>query len=438
MINFLIRINGIVDLKKLIIGYHLNLNRLLLFISIGITLDLIIKVLYYSSIFFNEKVKIMDVKPYKFVIIPDSFKGSLSSIEISNIIEEQIKSIFSNANIIKIPIADGGEGTVDSFLQFGGRKVNVTVNNPYFEKMDAFYGLIENDNTAVIEMAVCCGLPLVENRKDPSLTSTYGVGQLIKDALEKGVNKIILGLGGSCTNDGGTGCLAALGVKFYNANNEAFIPVGGTLENIKGIDIANLDDRLKAVELITMCDIDNPLYGKDGAAYIFSPQKGANSKMVEYLDYNLKQFVRIVNDEFGFANWSFPGAGAAGGMGFGIKAFLNSKIQMGIDTILDIVKFDKIIEDVDLIFTGEGKLDSQSLRGKVVIGVARSAKKQNKKVVAIVGVLEESGKEALNEGVSEIIVTNYKKLPFEKAKLRAKEDMIYVLNKYLSELDCKS
>jgi glycerate kinase len=371
----------------------------------------------------------------KFILIPDSFKGTLSSIQVCNILEKQIRKKYEDAEIIKIPVADGGEGSVDAFLQaVGGEKVFVEVNNPYMEKMNAFYGLIENGKCAVIEMAACAGLPLVEDRKDPTKTTTYGVGELILHALARGVKKIIVGLGGSCTNDGGTGCAAALGVRFINKSGKDFIPVGGTLSEISHIDISGLDKRLKNMDIITMCDIDNPLYGKEGAAYVFSPQKGADPEMVAFLDENLKSLAKVVANDTGFEQWDFKGAGAAGGMGFGMKVFFHSKIQMGIETVLDVVNFNEIIKGADYIITGEGKIDYQSLRGKVVIGVARRAKKAGIKVIAVVGVKGEGAEGAYAEGVDEIVVTNYLDLPFEQVKKRAESDMIHVVSRLVERM----
>lgn len=371
----------------------------------------------------------------KFVLIPDSFKGTLSSTQVCDILEAHILKKYPKAEVIKIPVADGGEGSVDAFIQaVGGEIVRLKVTGPYFEQIDSFYGLIDHGECAVIEMAACAGLPLVEDRKNPSKTTTLGVGELMKDALNRGVKKIIMGLGGSCTNDGGTGCAAALGVSFINAKGKNFIPVGGTLKEIVDINLRNLDPRLKDIELITMCDIENPLYGKTGAAYVYGPQKGADSEMVSFLDQNLKTLAEVVANKLGFTEWDFKGAGAAGGMGYGMRVFLNSKIQMGIETVLDITNFDHIIKDADYIITGEGKIDYQSLRGKVVIGVARRAKKQNKKVIAVVGIIGEGAEGAYDEGVSEIVETNYQHLPFEQVKHRARQDLNVAVSQLVEKL----
>jgi glycerate kinase len=371
----------------------------------------------------------------KFVLIPDSFKGTLSSRQVCDILEKEILRRFPESCITKIPVADGGEGSVDAFLEaLDGEKIFVEVTNPYFEKMTAFYGLIENGKTAVIEMAACAGLPLVEDRKNPSKTTTYGVGELMKAALDRGVDKIIMGLGGSCTNDGGVGCASALGVRFLNQQGDPFIPVGGTLSEIAAIDLSGRDERIDRVEIITMCDIDNPLYGKQGAAYIFSPQKGADPRMVEVLDQQLKALADVTENSLRFFEWDFRGAGSAGGMGFGMRVFLNSKIQMGIETVLDVTRFNELIQGVDYIITGEGKLDSQSLRGKVVIGVARRAKREKAKVIAVVGCLSGDKAAYLNEGIDAIVVTNYLDLPFEEVKKRAEKDMITSFAGYLDTL----
>lgn len=372
----------------------------------------------------------------KFVLIPDSFKGTLSSTKVCDIIEKGILKKYKNANIIKIPVADGGEGSVDAFIQaVGGEIINVKVSGPYFDKIDSFYGIIDNGECAVIEMAACAGLPLVEDRKDPSKTTTFGVGELIKDALNRGVKKIIIGLGGSCTNDGGTGCAASLGVVFRNKNGESFIPVGGNLAAIADIDMTKIDHRLKDIEIITMCDIENPLYGENGAAYVYGPQKGASPQMVNFLDQNLRSLAEVVEKRLGFKDWDFKGAGAAGGMGYGMRVFLNSKIQMGIETVLDITDFDNIIKDADYIITGEGKIDYQSLRGKVVIGVARRAKKQDKKVFAVVGTIGEGAEDAYEEGVTEIIECNCDHLPFEQIKPRASQDLERAVSKLIERLE---
>jgi glycerate kinase len=358
----------------------------------------------------------------KAILIPDSFKGTLSSIEICTIISEKINKHFPHCHVVSIPVADGGEGSVDCFLSaLGGEKIFETVSSPYFEDMESFYGLIED--TAVIEMASCAGLPLVEDRKNPSLTTTYGVGQLIMAAAKKGCKKIIVGLGGSSTNDGGCGAAAAVGVKFYDKKGNEFIPVGKTLIDIDRIDLSHRAKELDNIEIITMCDIDNPMYGPAGAAYIFGPQKGADEKMILELDKGLKNLCDVIEKETGKNLKDYPGSGAAGAMGAGMIAFFDSVLQMGIETVLDTVKFDEIIEDADMIFTGEGRIDTQSLRGKVVIGVGKRAKNKDIPVTVIAGGAANNIDDAYDMGVTSIFTINRLPEDFEISRHKSKENL---------------
>jgi glycerate kinase len=360
----------------------------------------------------------------RFILVPDSFKGSLASSEICATMSKALRNQFPNAEIISIPVADGGEGTVDAFLAAcGGEKVFLTVKGPFMEDMQSFYGLIEGGRTAVIEMAACAGLPLVGTNLHPERTTTYGVGQLISDALHRGCQRIIVGLGGSATNDLGTGCAAALGMRFLDADGEVFIPVGGTLDRIGRIDRTTMLPALSQVEIITMCDIDNLLYGPNGAAHVFSPQKGADPAMVQELDRQLRAGAETIQRELGLDISNLPGAGAAGGMGGGMVAFLGSKLSMGIEVLLDLVDFDQLLKGTDLVFTGEGRIDAQSLRGKVVIGVARRARRAGVPVIAVVGAIGEGIERAYDEGVTAIFNINREPLPFTEAKVRAKENL---------------
>ncbi|NLJ58517.1 MAG: glycerate kinase [Tissierellia bacterium] len=358
----------------------------------------------------------------KVVVISDSFKGTLRSLEVCSIISEKIKEHFPQCNVVVIPVADGGEGSVDCFLwALGGEKVYERVSSPYFEDMEAFYGLI--GQVAVIEMASCAGLPLVEDRKNPALTTTYGVGQLILAAAKRGCKKIIVGLGGSATNDGGCGAAAAVGIKFYDKEGKEFIPIGKTLIDIDRIDFSCRAKELEGVEIVTMCDIDNPMYGPLGAAYIFGPQKGAHRQMVEDLDKGLENLCSVIKKETAKDLKNIPGSGAAGAMGAGMIAFFNSTLQMGIETVLDTVKFDSIIEDASMIFTGEGKIDSQSLRGKVVIGVARRAKDKNIPVTVIAGGADMDIDAAYSMGVTSIFTINRLPEDFQISKHKSKENL---------------
>lgn len=358
----------------------------------------------------------------KAILIPDSFKGTLSSAQICEIMGNQIRLRFPDCEVVSIPVADGGEGSVDAFLTaLGGEKVFVEAANPYFEPMQAFYGLIDGGRTAVIEMAACAGLPLVADRKDPTRTTTYGVGQLILDAVGRGVKRIVVGLGGSATTDAGCGAAAAIGVKFYNAAGAVFVPVGGTLKDVVKIDLGDSQEKLRGVEIVTMCDIDNPMYGPHGAAYVFGPQKGADAEMVKFLDDGLRHVGEVIRKDLGRDLTEVPGGGAAGAMGVGMVAFFGSTLQMGIETVLDTVNFDAILAGADAVFTGEGKLDTQSLRGKVVIGVARRAKKQNVPVIAVVGGVDLDVDEAYDEGVKAIFTIN--RLPQDLSVSSAYSDL---------------
>ena len=364
----------------------------------------------------------------KAIVIPDSFKGTLSSGEICEIMTGAVKGQFPDCEIISVPVADGGEGSVDCFLTaLGGEKVTLTVTGPYFKPMEAYYGLIDGGKTAVIEMAACAGLPLVENNKNPEKTTTYGVGELILDAAKRGCKKMIVGLGGSCTNDGGTGAAAAVGVRFYNDRGEDFVPVGGTLSEIARIDASRRYAALDGIEIVTMCDIDNPFYGENGAAYIFGPQKGADDEMVRRLDGGLRHLCGRIEDNLGLDLSAVPGGGAAGAMGAGMIAFFGSRLQMGIETVLDAVGFDKMMCGADVVFTGEGKMDSQSLRGKVVIGVSRRAQKAGVPVVVIAGGLDEGLEPAYEIGVSAAFSINRLPQDFSVSRYASRENMKFAM-----------
>lgn len=358
----------------------------------------------------------------KFLVMPDSFKGTMTSREACDIIESAILDICCDAQVKKIPIADGGEGSVDCFLQsLGGKKQYELVSGPNFSKVDAYYGIIDA-NTAVIEMASCAGLPLAED-KNPEITTTYGVGELISSAIDNGVKKIILGLGGSSTNDCGAGMLAALGAVFYDENKQAFIPTGGTLHQIMEIDTGNLEKKLKGIQIVAMCDIDNPLYGDNGATKIYAKQKGADSAMIENLEQNVIYFANLCAKKKLCIEPNFAGAGAAGGMGFASKCFLHSEIAMGIEVILDTVKFDELLQDAFMVMSGEGKIDAQSLSGKVVIGIARRAKAKDVPLIAVVGDIGIGAEDAYDKGVSAVFSINRVALPYLELRKRAKEDL---------------
>ena len=371
----------------------------------------------------------------KFVLIPDSFKGTLSSEEICKIMKEKILSHFSDASIVSIPVADGGEGSVDCFLSaLGGKKVFAKCKGPYNEQITGFYGVLAGGDVAVVEMAAAAGLPMVENRKNPALTTTYGVGELILDAASKGVKKIIVGLGGSCTNDFGCGAACACGAEFFDEKGNKFVPVGGTLKDVKKVNVDKLKQNLNGVEIVTMCDIDNLAYGQTGAARVFGAQKGADETMIEMLDAGVKSLCGTINDCLDIDLSTLKGGGAAGAMGAGMVAFFGSKLQMGIDTVLKTVNFEDIISDADVIFTGEGKIDTQSLRGKVVIGVARTAKKAGVPVIAVVGGAEGDMSTAYEHGVSAVFSINRLPQDFSISRNFSKENLAFTMDNLLRAL----
>ncbi len=381
-----------------------------------------------------RKQKGMVIIMKKIIVIPDSFKGTLSSADICLISKEEILSVFPGCDVVSVPVADGGEGSVDCFLSaLGGEKISIPVKGPYFEDVSGFYGVLPDGVTAVIEMAATSGLPLVASNKNPMLTTTYGTGQLILDAARRGCRKIIVGLGGSATNDAGCGMAAALGVQFIGEDG-LFIPTGGTLGNVLKIK-KNLSWELDGIEFITMCDIDNPMYGENGAAYVFAPQKGASPEQVLLLDDGLIHISKIIYRDLGIDVGYIKGAGAAGGMGAGMVAFLNSKLQMGIQTVLDIIKFNDMLEDTALVLTGEGKLDSQSLRGKAVVGIARRARAKNVPVIAIVGGYDTDLSQAYGEGVSAVFSINRLPEPLEISGPQAKENFRLTMRNVLRLLD---
>jgi len=367
-----------------------------------------------------------------FILVPDSFKGTLSAIEVCNIMKASIKNLYKDANIISVPVADGGEGTVDAFLYaLGGEKKSVWVSDAFNEqKILAHYAMLKDD-IAVIEMAACAGLPLVKNRLEPDKTTTFGVGELIIDAINSGAKKIILGLGGSATNDGGCGMATALGVKFKDEQDQEFIPTGGTLSQIYKIDMNNIYPKIKDVEFISMCDVDNPLCGKLGASAVFAPQKGADEDMVRLLDEGLAHLAKIIKRDLHIEVKDIKGAGAAGGLGAGSIAFLQSKLTKGIDVILDTINFDELVSKADIVFTGEGKFDSQSLHGKVVMGVANRSQKYKTPVIVVTGAIGENIQEAYNKGITAIFSINKEPMEFSKSALKSKENMILTMENIL-------
>lgn len=360
----------------------------------------------------------------KILLVPDSFKGTLSSRQVCQVMAGQLHRFFPQAQVKSIPVADGGEGSVEAFLAAaGGERRMLTVTGPFGEPVEAFYGILGDGRTAVIEMAACAGLPLAEGRLNPERATTYGVGELLLAAKEAGCTKAILGLGGSCTNDGGVGAAAALGAKFTRADGTAFVPTGGTLGEIAALDVSPVAQALQGMELTAMCDIDNPLYGEAGAAAVFAPQKGADAAMVARLDAGLRHLGQVAARCLGRDFSHLPGAGAAGGLGFGMAAFCGAQLRMGIDAVLDAVGFDSLLPGTDVVFTGEGKIDSQSARGKVVSGVAARCRKAGVPVVAVVGQIGQGFEEMYQQGLTAVFSINRAAQPFAESRFHAGENL---------------
>lgn len=367
----------------------------------------------------------------KCVVVSDSFKGTVSSREICEIAQRVIPRHFPACEVVCIPVADGGEGTVDCFIQaMGAQRVEVTVTNALGEKSAAAYARI--GELAIIEMAAAAGLPQVGALRCPGTATTYGVGELIAHAAHSGCRKILLGLGGSATNDGGCGCAAALGVRFYDADGQSFVPVGDTLGRIARIDTAEAEALLRSVEITVMCDVTNPLYGPTGAAYVFAPQKGADAEKVKSLDAGLRHFGDVIRSQLGIDVSRMPGAGAAGGMGAGCVALLGGMIQSGIDAVLDVTGFDRQLEGADLVITGEGRIDSQSADGKVVSGVARRTRAKGVPLIAIAGGIADSAGAVYDIGVSAMFSTDRAALPVDMLGARSPGDYEATLSDIMS------
>ena len=341
----------------------------------------------------------------KFVLAPDSFKESMTAKEVCVAMEKGVKKVFSDAEIIHVPMADGGEGTVESLVDAtNGHKEYIEVQGPLPEqKVKAYYGILGDEKTAVIEMAQASGLMLVEPRyRNPLTTTTYGTGELIKAALDKGVSTVIIGIGGSATVDGGIGMAQALGVKFTDKYGNNIEPTGRGLTKIDKISMENLDKRVKKVNFIIASDVENILTGKKGAAAVFGPQKGATPDEVELLDKGLIHYAEIIRRDIGKNVEDIAGSGAAGGLGAGLIAFLDAKLQSGVEVVANTVKLAEKISQADYVFTGEGGMDFQTKYGKTPFGVAQVAKKYQKPVFAEAGYLGERIEELYDIGISAI------------------------------------
>lgn len=362
----------------------------------------------------------------KIVIASDSYKGSLDSSQVNEAMRKGILRVFEDAEIICIPIADGGEGTVDAVMTCcGGSYCYETVTGPDGREVIARYGILP-DKSAVIEMAAASGLPLVQDVTPDAVmnSTTYGTGQLIASALDKGCRKIYIGIGGSATNDGGIGMLQALGVSFLDADNREVGFGGKYLDKIARIDISNLDPRIQETSLVVMSDVTNPLCGENGAAVVYGPQKGATEEEIAILDKGLAQFAELICHMNLPDIRNLPGAGAAGGLGGGLVSFLGAEIRPGIKAILEIADFEKSVQWADLILSGEGRIDGQSANGKVVSGIAEIAGKYNVPVIAICGSVEKDAREIFEKGISGMEAAVCRPVTLEKAMDEAEQNVI--------------
>lgn len=325
----------------------------------------------------------------KIVIAPDSYKESLSAMAVASEIEAGFREIFPDAEYRKVPVADGGEGTVQAMIDAsGGRLRELRVRGPLGEPVSAFYGMMGDGETAVIEMAAASGLELVPAaRRDPMLTTSYGTGELIRDALDAGARRFVLGIGGSATNDGGAGMLQALGGRLLDGAGNDLAPGGAALAMLDKIDLSALDARIKDCVFDVACDVSNPLVGPQGASHIFGPQKGATPEMVESLDAALRHYADVIARDLGRPVADVPGAGAGGGIGAAMLVFLGGRLRPGSEIVTAAVGLDAAVADADLVLTGEGRIDSQTIHGKTPVGVARVAQRHGKPVIAIAGCL---------------------------------------------------
>ena len=361
----------------------------------------------------------------KAVIAIDSLKGSLTSLEAGDAIREGILRVHPDAQVQVRPLADGGEGTTDAvILARKGQKVYEEVHGPLMETVKAYYGRL-SDKEAILEMAQASGLPMVpEELRNPLNTTTYGTGELVKAALDAGYTDISIAIGGSATNDGGMGFASALGVRFFDADGNVLEGKGSELEKVAHIDVSGLDERAKSAHFTVMCDVTNPLCGKDGATFTFGKQKGGTPEILERLEKGMCNYRDVIIKEFGINPDDTPGTGAAGGLGAALKIYLNAEMKSGIETVLDLIDFDSILNGVDLVVTGEGRTDWQSCFGKVMQGVGDRAKKYDIPVTALCGGLGKGYDQIYEHGIDSIMTTVDSPMPLAKALEKA-EDLYY-------------
>ena len=357
------------------------------------------------------------------VIAPDSFKGSVSALGVAQAMERGVRAVFPDAEVRQVPIADGGEGTVEALVTATrGRLEERTVRGPFGEPVRARWGVLGDGQTAVIEMAAASGLPLVpKDRRDPRVTSTYGTGELVRTALEAGLAKLVIGIGGSATNDGGTGFARALGVRFLDAAGAELPEGGAALGRLARIDLAGLDSRLASAEILVACDVDNPLTGPRGASAVYGPQKGATPQMVAELDAALGHYARVAQAATGRDVALHPGAGAAGGLGAGLLFFTPARLRPGVDIVLETTGFVELVRGADLVLTGEGRTDFQTAMGKAPVGVAQAAKRHGVPVVCLAGGLGDGADDVLAKGIDALASAVPQAMPLEEAMARGAE-----------------
>ena len=337
----------------------------------------------------------------KVVIAIDSLKGSLSSMEAGMAIKEGVLAAQPDAEVIVKPLADGGEGTTDALIEgMNGERIDLTVTGPMHTPVDAYYGYLKDTNTAVMEMASAAGITLVpDSEKNPLLATSYGVGEMINDAIQRGCRNFIIGIGGSVTNDGGIGMLKALGVRFLDENGEDAGEGGQALAKVARIDVSGMNPLLKECHIQVACDVNNPLCGENGSTYVYGPQKGVTEDMKKTLDEAMAHFARVTSETLENDYMNTPGAGAAGGLGFAFLAYVGATLTPGIELILDAVGLEEELSGADVVVTGEGRLDFQTAMGKAPVGVARLAKKYNAKVIAFAGSVTKEATACNKEGI---------------------------------------
>jgi glycerate 2-kinase len=359
----------------------------------------------------------------RIVVAPDSYKGSASALRVAEAMERGARAVFPAAEVVKIPIADGGEGTVEALVAAtGGRIEHRTVTGPLGEPVRAHWGVLGDGRTAVVEMAAASGLPLVpEGRRDPRITTTRGTGELMRAALEAGLRKLVVGIGGSATNDGGAGMARALGVRFLDAAGNDLPEGGAALARLARIDLAGLDPRVASAEIVVACDVDNPLTGPRGASAIYGPQKGATAEAVAELDAALGHYAEVARAATGRDVAPVPGAGAAGGLGAGLLLFTPARLRPGVAIVLEATRFGERIQGVDLVLTGEGRTDFQTSMGKAPAGVAAEAKKHGVPVVCLAGALGDGAEEVLSRGIDALASAVPGPMALEEAMARGPE-----------------